>query len=248
MRTIAIIPARYQSSRLAGKPLMDICGRPMIWWVHRQVKQCRRIDEVYVATDNEEIQRACDGYGIACLMTSPNCKTSTERLYEAAQAVAPADVYVCVNGDEPLIDPRLVEQVIPGSMSGFFAANLMAEIHNPVEVVDNTNIKVATDPNGNALFLSRSPIPHPKASMAFSYYKHLGVLAYSPQALAFFAGTPKGPMEEIEDINELRFVEHGKKLKMIPVQANTLSVDTAKDLEYVRSIVQNKLKKGELTL
>ncbi len=247
MRIAAILPARYDSSRFKGKPLADIGGRPMIWWVYRQVKKVRRIDTVTVATDSEAIRNICAQWDMECVMTSAACRTSTERLYEASRQI-PADIYVCVNGDEPLIDPDLVERVIPADSDGFFAANLMAKIHNPVEVVDESNIKVAVGRDGRALFLSRSPIPHPKASLAFDYYKHLGVLAYSPEALRFFAETPKGPMEAVEDINELRFIENGRPLRMIPVEAHTLSVDTPKDLDYVRGVVQKKLESGELTL
>ena len=247
MRTVAIIPARYGSSRFKGKPLADICGRPMLWWVYSQVKRSAAIDAVYAATDSDEIQRVCGQYDIPCVMTSAQCPTSTQRLYEAAQII-PADVYICINGDEPLIQPSVIEQVIPREGEAFFAVNLMTQIHSPVEVVDNTNIKVVTDTQGYALFFSRSPIPHPKASLDFAYYKHLGVLAYSLEALRFFAQTPKGPVEAVEDINELRFIEHGKKLRMIPVEAHTLSVDTPKDLDYVRKVIQEKLERGEIVL
>ena len=219
----------------------------MIWWVYRQVKQSKKIDAVYAATDHEEIEEACRSLGIPCVMTSPRHRTSTERLYEAAQKI-PADVYLCVNGDEPLMEPSVVEQVIPKEGEPFFAANLMTKIHSPAEAVDESNIKVVTDTAGNALFFSRSPIPHPKASLAFDYYKHLGVLAYSLEALRFFAQTKKGPVESIEDVNELRFLEHGKPLKMIPVEARTLSVDTQKDLDYVRGVLQDKLDRKEITL
>ena len=129
----------------------------MIWWVYNRVRLVRRIDEVYVVTDNEDIRQACEALDIACMMTSEEHRTSTERLYEAAQKVH-ADVYVCVNGDEPLIEPELVEQVIPEMTEGFFAANLMTKVQSPVEVVDNTNIKVVTDCKGNALFMSLSLI------------------------------------------------------------------------------------------
>ena len=247
MRVAAFIPARYDSSRLKGKPLADICGKPMLWWVYSRVKQCRNIDAVYAATDSEEIRQICERENIPCIMTSRDHPTSTQRLYEASRSVE-ADVYVCVNGDEPLIEPSIVEQVIPREGTAFFAANLMTKIHSPVEAVDDTNIKVVTAADGSALFMSRSPIPHPKARIAFDYYKHLGVLAYSPEALRFFAETPKGPVEAIEDINELRFIEHGKKLQMIPVEAKTLSVDTPKDLDYVRGVIRQKLEKGEITL
>ena len=144
MRTIAIIPARYGSSRFQGKPLADLCGKPMVWWVYNQVSQSKKIDAVYVATDHAAIQQACTELHIPCLMTSPANRTSTERIYEAAQSL-PADIYLCINGDEPLIDPNIVEQVIPNRKEGFFAANLMTKIHSPVEVVDETNIKVVTE-------------------------------------------------------------------------------------------------------
>lgn len=247
MRIVCVIPARYHSSRLEGKPLADICGRPMIWWVARQVAKCKKIDAVYVATDHETIRQTCEQYDIPCVMTSPSHRTSTERLYEVAQTV-PADIYLCVNGDEPLIEPAIVEQVIPVQDDAFFASNLMTKIHSPSHAVDESNIKVVTDVDGNALLMSRSPIPHPKASIDFAFYKHLGVLAYSMEALAFFAKTEKGPLEKIEDINELRLIEHGKKLKMISVEADTLSVDTSKDLDYVRGIIQKKLEQGEIRL
>ena len=182
-------------------------------------------------------------------MTANTHQTSTERLLEVAKKI-PSDLYICINGDEPLIAPQVVEAIIPSFKpeQDFYVSNLMTEIKNPVEVVDFTNIKVVLDAYGNALFMSRSPIPYPKSSMEFVYYKHVGVLIYSLSALEFFTQTEKGPNELIEDINELRFIEHGKKLKMIPVVSNTLSVDTPKDLEKVRAIVQAQLENGELTL
>ncbi len=245
MRTAAIIPARYDSTRFKGKPLADLCGRPMIWWVYHQVIKSRKLQQVWVATDHQAVMETCHQYQIPCKLTSPQCTTSTQRVYQVARSLE-ADLFVCVNGDEPLIDPRVVDQVIPQSLEGFFAANLMAPIHSPVEAVDETNIKVVASKEGNALFFSRSPIPHPKGSVQFQFYKHLGVLAYTLEALEFFDRTPRGPLEAIEDVNELRFIEHGKPLRMIPVEARTLSVDTPKDLEYVRGVLREKLSKGEV--
>lgn len=247
MNAVAIIPARYESSRFKGKPLADLCGRPMIWWVYQQVKKSKKISGVWVATDDSRIMEACGQYGLGCVMTSAAHKTSTERIYEASRGIE-ADVYVCVNGDEPLMEPEVVEQVIPGKDEPFFVRNLMTKIHRPVEAVDDTNIKVVTDENGYAMYFSRSPIPHPKASIQYDYYKHLGVLAYTMEALRFFAETEKGKVEAVEDINELRFLEHGKKIKMIEVEARTLSVDTPKDLEYVRHVLTKKLERGEQKL
>ena len=107
MRTVAVIPARFHSSRLEGKPLMDICGKPMVWWVYRQAAKSRRIDAVYVATDHEKIRLACEALQIPCVMTSPEHRTSTERVYEVSQRI-PADVYLCINGDEPLLETAVM--------------------------------------------------------------------------------------------------------------------------------------------
>lgn len=247
METVAFIPARYHSTRFKGKPLADICGRPMIWWVYHQVKKMKELSAVYVLTDSDEIKIVCENYHMCCIMTNKAHPTSTDRVFEAAKKV-PADIYLCINGDEPLICPETIQQIIPKNREEFFAANLMTEISNPAEVIDHTNIKVVTDSSGNALFMSRNPIPYPKGDLQISYYKHLGVLAYTMEALNFFVHTPKGIAEKAEDINELRFIEHGKKLKMILVHANTLSVDTPKDLMVVQNMIQMKLNKGELCI
>lgn len=245
MKVVAVIPARYGSSRFKGKPLADICGKPMLWWVYNQVIKANKINDLYIATDDERVINICLKYKMNCIMTSQEHKTSTQRIHEVAQLIK-SDVYVCVNGDEPLINPCTIDCVVPNDLKDFFVSNLMTKISHPAEVVDETNIKVVTDSKGDAMFMSRSPIPHPKSSIAFDYYKHIGVISYSFEALDFFANTPRGYNENIEDINEIRFIENGKKLKMIPVEAQTLSVDTPKDLDYVRKVMEEKIFKGEI--
>ena len=247
MKIIAVIPARYSSSRFPGKPLADICGRPMIWWVYNQVKKVAEIDEVYVATDDQRIADVCSEHDIRYIMTSDKHGTSTERLNEVAHRIE-SDLYICINGDEPLIDPEIIRAIIPAEApeGDFYVSNLMTAIHDPVEAVDFTNIKVVTDNDNNALFMSRSPVPYPKASLDYRYYKHVGVLIYSRSALEFFAQTPKGKNELVEDVNELRFIENGKKLRMVTVDAHSLSVDTPKDLERVRAVVAEKIASGEI--
>jgi len=240
MKVVGVIPARYSSSRFPGKPLADICGKPMIWWVYNQAKKVDELNEVYVATDDSRIENVCKHYNMNVIMTSDNIKTSTERLHYVSKIIT-ADVYICINGDEPLIDPSIIEKIIPSNLDEFYVSNLMSIIKSPVDLIDNTNIKVVTDYKYFALFMSRNPIPYPKASLNIDYYKHLGVLAYSLGALEFFANTQKGKNELVEDINELRFIENGKKLKMIVVESDSLSVDTPKDLDKVRSIIQKKL-------
>jgi len=246
MKYVGVIPARYNSSRFPGKPLADICGKPMIWWVYNQVKKVKEFTEVLVATDDDRISKICEEYGIHYILTSTTHGTSTERLFEVSNKVS-ADYYICINGDEPLIDPEIIRAIIPKELNteGIFVSNLITEIKDPVEVVDNTNIKVVVDSDNFGIYYSRSPIPHPKSSMNFSYKKHLGVLAYNQKALEFFSKTPRNTLENIEDINELRFIENGQKIKIIEVDAKTLSVDTPKDLEKVKSIISHHKVKGE---
>ena len=192
MRAVAIIPARYGSSRLQGKPLMEICGRPMLWWVYQQVKKSEKIQEVWVATDSPDIQRMCRERHMLCRMTSADCPTSTQRQWRRPRTI-PADVYVCVNGDEPLIDPQVVEQVLPQGLEGFFAANLMAPIHSPAEAVDESNIKVVADGQGNALYFSRSPIPHPRGAWTSSTTSTWGCWPTPKRRWSFSPTPPKAP-------------------------------------------------------
>lgn len=245
MKIIAVIPARYSSSRFPGKPLADICGKPMIWWVYNQAKKTENIDEVYVATDDQRIEDACKKLNMNVIMTSNNHKTSTERVYEVATKIK-ADYYIVINGDEPLIDPKVINKIIPKEKTDkFYVSNIMTNIKDPVQAIDFTNIKVVTDTNSNAIYFSRSPIPYPKGSMEYKYYKHVGILIYSFDALEFFSKTEKGPIEKIEDVNEIRFIENGKKIKMIKVEnIETLSVDTPKDLDKVRLMMKDKLENG----
>ena len=153
MKTIAVIPARFQSSRFPGKPLSDLCCYPMIWWVYNQVKKVNNIESVYVATDDQRILEVCKQYDLNAVMTRSDHGTSTERVYEVAKKI-PADLYVVINGDEPLIDPNIIKAVNPQDKpdSNFYVSNLMTEIKSPVEAGDFTNIKVVTDEESNALF------------------------------------------------------------------------------------------------
>lgn len=240
MKNIVIIPARYSSSRFPGKPLANIDGKPMIWWTYNQVKTTKNVSEVIVATDDRRVLSKCHELGISCEMTNERCKTSTERAYEMALKHS-ADLYIVVNGDEPLIDPLVIEKIIPKKINTpKLVINLMTPIHDPVQALDPTNIKVVVDENNNALMFSRSLIPYPKSSLSYSFYKHVGVLAYTFDSLKFFATTRRGKLEEIEDINELRFLEHNIPIKMVSVDCDSLSVDTPKDLEYVEKVIKGK--------
>jgi 3-deoxy-manno-octulosonate cytidylyltransferase (CMP-KDO synthetase) len=241
MKRLAVIPARYQSTRFKGKPLVDIFGKPMIWWVYQRVSQVKEFDKIVVATDNDQIKDTCKKYNLNVLMTSEDHKTSTERVFEVAQTFS-ADLYVVINGDEPLIEPDTLRQIIPDKSEidpdEYYVANLITKIERANEVIDPSNIKVVTDLNGDSLCMSRSPIPFPQSSKKFSYMKHVGVLAYNYKALDFFNNSNAGTLELVEKINELRFIEHGIKIKLIETASDTISVDTPKDLEKVLELIK----------
>jgi 3-deoxy-manno-octulosonate cytidylyltransferase (CMP-KDO synthetase) len=242
MNIIGVIPARFNSSRFKGKPLADIWGKPMIWWVHEQLRKVDELSDVYVATDDEQIQTVCESFRIKTIMTSDTHNTHLDRLYEVSTKVD-ADFYINVNGDEPLIEVEAITKILPKEIdpNSFYVSNLMTELKNPLEAVDFSKIKIATDVFGYGLYMARSPIPYPKGTYNFIYNKFVGVQCFTKSALEFCYNAKRGPLEEAEDIDEFRFLENGKKIKFIKTEATTLSVDTPKDLEKVRNIIKNQL-------
>ncbi|MFA5316762.1 MAG: 3-deoxy-manno-octulosonate cytidylyltransferase [Dehalococcoidales bacterium] len=239
MKIIGVIPARFKSSRFPGKPLADICGRPLVWWVYRQAVKVKELNKVYVATDDGRIALACKKLGIPYVMTSGKHPTGTDRVAEVARKVK-ADIYVNIQGDEPLLEPAMIKSAIRSLLkgrSGFDVTNLMSRIRNPREVPSPTVPKVAVNVKGDAVFLSRAPIPYPKRGGDARYYKQVCVYGFRRKALLAFGGLPRGASELIEDIELLRFIENGIKVRMIEVKSGSMAVDTPSDLEAVRKII-----------
>lgn len=160
MKIIGVIPARYKSSRFPGKPLTDICGRPMIYWVYQQAKKVKEFYEVYVATDDERIREACEAHDMKVIMTSDQHQTGSDRVAEVAQKVE-GDLFVNVQGDEPVIDPEMIRQVISlfTEDESVYFGSLKKEITDPEEIRASSTVKVVTDDNGDAMYFSRSVIP-----------------------------------------------------------------------------------------
>ena len=234
MKIIGMIPARSLSTRFPNKPLTIINGKPMVYWVWKHSSEVKYFDELYIATDSEEIKDTCEKFGAKVLITSKECETATERLYEVSRSVK-ADLYVMINGDEPLLTAEYIEKCIPSAIptDGFYVSNLMTDFSNPVEVVDPTNLKVVTNKEGVCLFISRAPIPFPKGDMNYTYHKFVGVGAFSYSALEYYHNTPRGPIEKIEENDSFRFIENSKKCYYINAKCKSLSVDTYKDREEV---------------
>ncbi len=245
MKIIGMIPARGGSTRFNNKPLALICGKPMVYWVWKHSKEVSRFDEVYIATDSDEIREVSEGFGASVIMTSSDCETATERLYEVSMKVE-ADLYVMVNGDEPLVMADDIVKCIPSVIpqDGFYVSNLMTDFSNPVEVVDPTNLKIVTNKDGICLFISRAPIPFPKGEMNYAYQKFVGVGAFTRKALEYYHSTPRGPVEKIEENDSFRFIENRKDCYYINAHCKTLSVDTPKDRTQVeRYMKENGLDK-----
>lgn len=248
MKIIGIVPARYESSRFPGKPLADICGKPMIWWVYQQCKKVDDFDEVYVATDDKRIFDACESLNVKAIMTSTEHRTGTDRIGEVARKI-PADLIINIQGDEPLLEPETIKAAITPFYSNpdLKITNLMTKIYDPVDAVNFTVPKVITNKDGIGIYLTRATAPYPKGSIDYSYYKQVCVYGFKPEALKFYCDYGhkygKAKIEAIEDIEILRFIENGYKVQYIEVDSDTVAVDTQKDLEKVRSIVATRLKK-----
>jgi 3-deoxy-manno-octulosonate cytidylyltransferase (CMP-KDO synthetase) len=239
MKIIGIIPARYKSSRFEGKPLADIHGKPMIWWVYQQFKKVDLIDEIYVATDDERIVKACKELNMNSIMTSNFNETPVDRVYEVSEKIQ-ADLYLTVLGDEPLIEEETIRSIVPEiyDKDKIYVGNLMTKITNAAEVIDFTNLKIVSDVNGKLIYVSRSPIPYPKGTLDIEYKKFVGVSIFSKSALDFFKSTPRGSLEISEDNDLIRFIENGIEVWLKQVETKSISVDTYKDLVHVRKLIK----------
>ena len=247
MKVVGIIPARYASTRLPGKPLKDILGYPMIWWVYKRVRTVKELDEIYVATDDDRIKEVCEQYDIPVIMTSPNHPNGAMRLQEVSETVK-ADFYVQLNGDEPLMNTDAIAAAIPEKVPQdvAFGTNIITQIDDPAQVMDASNIKMVFDDQMNALYMSRTPIPYPFKSIDFQYYKHVGIIGYNKMMLDFYKNSQPGRFEQIEGIDTLRFLDYDKQLKLsLVLDCHSLSVDTQKDLDMVIKMMKEQNRDGE---
>ena len=242
MKIIGVIPARYNSSRFEGKPLADICGKPMIWWVYQQAKKVKEFSVVFVATDDERIEKVCQDYGIEVLMTASTHKTGTDRVAEVARQVG-GDLFVNIQGDEPLIEPKMIQQVIEiFKDESVYFGTLKKEIKDRDAIQDMNTVKVVTDLKGDALYFSRSAIPsNIKNGKVTRTYKHIGIYAYKRDFLFKYTILPQTELEISESLEQLRAVEHGYKLRVHETEFETIGVDMPEHIAFVEDILKNKL-------
>lgn len=247
MKIIAVIPARYASTRFPGKPLADICGKPMIWWVYQQVSKVKEFAEIYVATDDKRITDVCDQYGMKYLMTGTDTPNHIHRIWEVTNLVE-ADYYVSVNGDEPLINPENIVCALPDVLvkDEPYFKSVYRELNDPAELMDIANVKIVLNADGVCMYQSRNPIPSTKGSLLFKYKKAIGIEYFNKKALDFFVSTPMGVLEKIEDIDHLRFLENNVPIHYSKIESDSISVDTKNDLEKVKKIISQNLGEVEV--
>ena len=237
MKALCIIPARYASTRLPGKPLKDICGKPMICRVYERAKLAKSVDEVIVATDDERIFQAVEKNFGRAMMTRADHKTGTDRLAEVAEKFSDVDVVVNVQGDEPLIEPSLIDELIAQfDDENLQMATVAVELDDEDEMKNPNNVKVIFDKKNNALYFSRSLIPYPRNVGKAKVYKHIGIYAYRRNFLLDYAKMPSTPLEESESLEQLRALENGYKIRVIISNSQFIGVDTEEDLKLVNEI------------
>ena len=241
MKILGVIPARYASSRLPGKPLADILGKPMVWWVYQAAMQSPLLDDLVVATDDERILAVCKEYGMNAVMTRADHDTPTARIQEVSCLIQ-ADLYLQIMGDEPLIDPKAFELILPKELPDdpYYVAGVTNRMEHPADVIDFSNQKVVCNARREILLISRSPIPYPKGTLDFEYEKVTGIQLYSKQALAFYHATPKSILEKAEENDLMRFIENGHTVHAVLSPYKTVSVDTPKDVDIVCDVLRQR--------
>ena len=240
MKVLCVIPARFASTRLPGKPLKDIAGKPMVVRVYERASQAGLVDETLVATDDERIKDAVEAAGGRAMLTRADHATGTDRLAEVAEAYPQVDLIVNVQGDEPLIEPGLIDQ-----LAGLFAdepdlqmATVKTEMKDVDEQRNPNNVKVVCDKAGYALYFSRSLMPYPRKG-GCPVYKHIGIYAYRREFLLKYAKMEPTPLEKAESLEQLRALENGFRIKVVETKASFVGVDTPEDLERVNEIYRN---------
>jgi 3-deoxy-manno-octulosonate cytidylyltransferase (CMP-KDO synthetase) len=252
-RTVAIVPARLASTRLPGKALVEIAGKPMVCWVAERALAACNVDRVIVATDSQQIVDAVQRNGIEVVLTSPDHTSGTDRVAEVADNIPEAEIVVNVQGDEPMISPATIERAVD-TMADEISKTNGAGIVTTWEPIESINdlrnpdlVKVVLDSNDNAVYFSRSPIPYVRDAVKYNeadllklFRKHTGLYVYRRDVLLEFTKWPASQLEQIEALEQLRALEHGVKIKVVQACAASTGVDTFADLERVRELMTSE--------
>ncbi len=241
-KVVIVIPARYGSTRLAGKPLISLAGKPMIQRVYERAKLAEQADRVIVATDDQRVVKAVEGFGGEARMTRTDHRTGTERVAEVAAHVA-GEVFVNVQGDEPLLDPAAVDTAVKALLEQPTAAisTVATPIKTPADIMDPNIVKTVLDFENYALYFSRAPIPWVRdaaSKIHVRHLKHLGLYVFQRDALLEYPTLPQGELERIEQLEQLRWLENGWRIRVAEVEHDAVSVDVPEDVARVERLLQ----------
>jgi 3-deoxy-manno-octulosonate cytidylyltransferase (CMP-KDO synthetase) len=239
---VIVIPARYGSVRLPGKPLVQLSGKPMVQWVYERAKLAKTASRVIVATDDERILQAVEAFGGEARMTRSDHRTGTERIAEVA-AHTEGEVFVNVQGDEPLLDPASVDTAVAALLEDPPAsiATVAVPIRTPADIMDPNIVKTVLDFDGNALYFSRAPIPWVRdtgSHVQVRHLKHLGLYVFQRDALLEYPTLPQGELERVEQLEQLRWMENGWKIRVAEVEHDAVSVDVPADVARVEELLK----------
>jgi 3-deoxy-manno-octulosonate cytidylyltransferase (CMP-KDO synthetase) len=241
-QVVVVIPSRYASRRLPGKSLVNLAGKPMVQHVYERAKRAQTIHRVLVATDDQRIFDAVQAFGGEARMTRSDHRTGTERIAEVA-AHAPGDVFVNVQGDEPLIDPVSIDTAVAALLEEPPAqiATLATPIRHVPDIMDPNIVKTVVDFDSHALYFSRAPIPwvrDTQQKIHVKYWKHLGLYVFQRDALLEYPTLPQGELEKIEQLEQLRWLENGWRIRVAEVEHDAVSVDVPEDVTRVEKLLQ----------
>jgi 3-deoxy-manno-octulosonate cytidylyltransferase (CMP-KDO synthetase) len=243
-KVIVVIPSRYAATRLPGKPLVQLAGKPMVQHVYERAKRAQTVHRVMVATDDQRIMDAVKAFGGEARMTRPDHRTGTERIAEVA-VHEDGDVFVNVQGDEPLIDPVAIDTAVGALLEEPQAqvSTVATAIRHAGDILDPNVVKTVLDFDGNALYFSRAPIPwirDTQQKVHVKYWKHLGLYVFQREALLEYPTLPQGELEKIEQLEQLRWLENGWKIRVAEVAHDAVSVDVPEDVARVEKLMQKQ--------
>lgn len=245
MKVVCIIPARFESTRFEGKPLADLCGRPMIQHVYERVLKSGSVSQAAVTTDDDRIYRTVVNFGGRAVMTAADHKSGTDRIAEAVAGLKlnPDDIVLNVQGDQPLFEPVQIDEVVQPLLEdpAIVMATLIYRIRRAEEITHPNAVKVVVDRDGFAIYFSRATIPYVRdPGQAANYYKHHGIYAYRRSFLETFTRLPQGVLERLEALEQLRAIEHGYKIKVVETIYDSVEVDTCEELARVARIIEGR--------
>ncbi len=237
-RTLGVIPARLASTRLPRKVLREIAGRPMLGWVYDAARACPELDEVLIAADSDEVLALCVANNWPAILTSPDLPSGSDRVHAIAQT-HPADIYVNIQGDEPLLRPEHITALLAPFTNPAVQVTTLKTLCTPENLTNPNAVKVVCTPQNRALYFSRATIPYDRDGINPPVWKHLGLYAYRSSALDRFHSLAPTPLELTERLEQLRFLEHNIPIHVVPTPHDTIGVDTEEDLQRVAEILSS---------